>query len=158
MKMNMERTSDIYDERGVEVDSLALDLHNFGGREFFHGPAHTVRVFEDNGLIKEIMRRPGEGQVLVVDGHGSIACTLLGGNMAKILSENGWAGVVINGAVRDRDELEMLDFGVLALASNPKRSLKTGAGQEGAPLNMGGTVIRPGAVIYADSDGVLVEI
>ncbi|MGP6174197.1 ribonuclease E activity regulator RraA [Corynebacterium sp. A21] len=151
------RTSDIYDDRGEEVNSIALNFQNFGGKEFFQGPARTVSVFQDNGLLKDIMRRPGDGAVLVVDGFGSLACTLLGGNMAKIFLENGWAGVVINGAIRDRDELADIPFGVLALGSNPKRSRKAGVGQEGLVLSVGGASIRPGVMIYADSDGVLVE-
>lgn len=151
------RSSDIYDERGSELDAIALNFQNVGGLEFFSGPAKTASVFQDNGLLKEIMRRPGDGAVLVVDGFGSLACTLLGGNMAKIFLDNGWAGVVINGAVRDRNELAEIPFGVLALGSSPKRSRKTGAGQEGTVLNVGGVSIRPGAMVYADSDGVLVE-
>lgn len=155
--MAVFRTSDVYDEQGEALESLALNFHSFGGVDCFQGPAYTVDVYQDNGLLKEVMRRPGEGSVLVVDGHGSLGCTLLGGNMAATLLENNWAGVVINGAIRDRDELSQLPFGVLALGSNPKRSLKEGAGRENVELHMGGALTRPGAMIYADFDGVLVE-
>lgn len=154
----MERTSDVYDERGDELNSLALNFINFGGVEFFSGPAYTVDLFEDNGLLKNIMRRPGHGAVLVVQGHGSMACTLLGGNMARILADNGWSGVIVNGAIRDRDELSGVPLGCLAIGSNPKRSAKDGAGRENVVVNMGGVDIRPGALVYADSDGVLVQV
>lgn len=156
--VNAQRTSDIYDERGDEVNSLALNFFNFGGVEFFSGPAYTVDLFEDNGLLKTIMHKPGNGAVLVVQGHGSMTCTLLGGNMGKILADNGWAGVIINGAIRDRDELAELPLGCLAIGSNPKRSLKDGAGRENVVVAMGGVDIHPGALVYADSDGVLVEV
>lgn len=155
---NLQRTSDFYDVHGDAFNSLAIDFHNFGGIEFFSGSAYTVDLFEDNGLLKTIMQQKGEGRVLVVNGHGSLACTLLGGNMAKTLLDNGWSGTVINGAIRDRDEIAALPFGCLAIGSNPKRSLKDGAGREDITINMGGVDIHPGAMIYADSDGVLVEV
>lgn len=150
-------TSDKYDELGEKTDSLPFAFENLGKVEHFFGPAETVKVDEDNILLKELMKQPGEGRVLVVDGGGKITCALLGGNMAKAFMDSGWAGVVIVGAVRDRAEIAELEIGVLALGSNPKRSKKERTGEVGVRLDFSGVSVVPGAMVYADSDGVLVE-
>src|SRR4051812_191976 len=96
----------------------------YGGRPAFAGPIATLKVFEDNALVRDALERPGDGRVLVVDGGGSLRCALLGGNLAVLAAENGWAGVVINGAVRDVDEIDAQPIGVRALAAMPRRSHK----------------------------------
>lgn len=86
------------------VRVLAPVFHSFGARAAFAGPAATLKVFEDNGLVRAMLEQPGEGRVLVVDGGGSLRCALVGGNLAKLAEDNGWEGVLVNGCVRDTRE------------------------------------------------------
>ncbi|MFE2656308.1 ribonuclease E activity regulator RraA [Brevibacterium sp. NPDC059310] len=150
-------TADLWDERGPELYSIALNFTDFGDKVAFSGPARTVRCFEDNALVKTVLSQPGDGAVLVIDGGGSIATALMGDMIAGLAIDNGWAGVVINGAVRDREVLSTLDIGIKALASNPRKSGKTGAGDHDVTVEFGGATIRPGAMVFADADGVVVD-
>ncbi|MCM1014012.1 MULTISPECIES: ribonuclease E activity regulator RraA [unclassified Brevibacterium] len=150
-------TADLWDERGPELYSIALDFTDFGDKVAFSGPARTVRCFEDNALVKTVLSQPGDGAVLVIDGGGSIATALMGDMIAGLAIDNGWAGVVINGAVRDREVLSTLDIGIKALASNPRKSGKTGEGDHDVTVEFGGATIRPGAMVFADADGVVVD-
>jgi regulator of ribonuclease activity A len=150
-------TADLYDELGETLQSLPLQLLQLGGRAQFEGPIRTVRCFEDNALLKQTVSQPGDGAVLVVDGGGSLERALMGDMIALIAVENRWAGVVINGAVRDRVALAGIDLGVKALGSNPRKSTKTGAGDADVVLAFGGVTFRPGAMLYSDADGILVE-
>jgi regulator of ribonuclease activity A len=153
----MEPTADLYDTYGEELQSLSVQMASFGARARFTGPARTVRCFEDNALLKAIVSTPGAGAVLVVDGGGSLDRALMGDMIAQIASDNGWAGVVINGAVRDRVAISTLDIGIKALGTNPRKSTKTGAGEADVTVTIGGVVFRPGAIVYSDEDGILVE-
>ena len=121
-------TADLWDERGDELYSIALNFGDFGAKTSFSGPARTIRCFQDNGLVKQTLNQPGDGAVLVIDGDGSIATALMGDMIAEAGVRNGWNGVVINGAVRDREALAEMEFGIKALASNPRKSAKDGAG------------------------------
>ncbi|WP_067177681.1 ribonuclease E activity regulator RraA [Microtetraspora niveoalba] len=149
-------TADLYDERGAELDSCDLQLRQYGGRRAFHGTIATVRCHEDNALLKAVVSEPGEGRVLVVDGGGSLHAALMGDMIAGIAVARGWAGVVINGAVRDVAALRELDLGVKALGSNPRKSAKNGTGDRDVPVTFGGVVFRPGAELFSDDDGILV--
>jgi regulator of ribonuclease activity A len=129
----------------------------YGGRTVFSGPIATLKVFEDNTLVRDAVGRPGEGRVLVVDGGGSLRCALLGGNLAVLAADNGWAGIVINGAVRDVDEIDAQPLGVRALGAFPRRSEKgMHSGQVGLPVIFAGVVFREGEWLCADRDGILV--
>jgi regulator of ribonuclease activity A len=129
----------------------------YGGRTSFDGPIATLKVFEDNSLVRDAVEQPGAGRVLVVDGGGSLRCALFGGNLAVLTAQNGWAGVVINGAVRDVGELDAQPIGVRALAAMPRRSQRgMHSGQIGLPVIFGGVVFREGEWLCADRDGVLV--
>jgi regulator of ribonuclease activity A len=150
-------TADLWDERGDTLQSLALPLIDVGGHPRFSGPVRTVRCFEDNALMKSVLSTPGGGAVLVVDGGGSIGTALMGDMIASIAIDNGWSRVVVHGAVRDRVVLSSLPLGIRALASNPRKSAKTGAGEADVPVEFGGVVFRPGAMLYADEDGVVVD-
>ena len=130
-------------------------LRSFGGHEAFHGPVHTIVTFEDNSRVREAVSAPGEGRVLVVDGGGSLRRALLGGDLAKTAARNDWAGVVVNGAVRDAAELEVEPLGVLALALIPMKTEKRGRGVIGEPALLPGALARPGDHLYADRDGVM---
>lgn len=154
---DMFYTSDIYDRYEESVVSLDTQLQSLGRHRQFHGRIRTVQCLHDNGLVKAIAQEPGEGQVLVVDGGGSLRSALMGGNIAADFAANGWAGVIIHGAVRDRHEIEALALGVKALGSNPRKSAKDGVGVRDIPVTIGNVEFTPGAVVYADEDGVIVD-
>jgi regulator of ribonuclease activity A len=123
----------------------------------FSGRAVTVKCFEDNSLVKELVQTPGEGRVIVVDGGESRRRALLGDQLAAKAVENGWSGLVIAGVVRDVEILETLPLGVKALGSCPQKTDKRGEGQQDIPVEIGGCVVEPGSYVYADRNGVLVS-
>ena len=150
------RTADLVDEHGEALQSCDLQLRQFGGCRRFHGTIRTVACFQDNALVKKILSQPGDGAVLVVDGQGSLHTALVGDLIAGLAQANGWAGLVLNGAIRDVEALAALDIGIKALGSNPRKSAKLGAGQVDVPVAFGGVTFRPGAHLYSDEDGVVV--
>lgn len=144
--------SDTYPDAPV----FAPVLRSYGGRPHFHGPAVTVRIQDDNPLVRAALEEPGAGRVLVVDNGGSLNCAVLGGMLARIGAGNGWAGVIVNGCVRDVAELAALPLGILALAAHPRRSGKRGLGERDVPVTFAGVTVSPGDLLHADEDGVLV--
>lgn len=150
-------TADLYDERGDELDSLSLQLLDLGGRVAFDGLVRTVRCHRDNALVKRVLATPGDGAVLVVDGGGSLESALVGDLIAGSAVQNGWAGIIVHGVIRDREALASLPLGVKALGSNPRKSAKDGVGEVDVPVTIGGVVFAPGRHVWADADGVLVE-
>jgi regulator of ribonuclease activity A len=150
-------TADLYDERGDALDSLSLQLHDLGGHVAFDGPIRTVRCHRDNALVKAVLATPGDGAVLVVDGGGSLESALVGDLIAASAVSQGWAGIIVHGAIRDREAIGMLPLGVKALGSNPRKSAKDGVGEVDVLVEIAGVVFRPGAHVWADADGVLVE-
>ena len=150
-------TADLYDERGEELQSVSLQFQDLGAVTAFSGPIRTVACFRDNALLKQILSTPGEGAVLVVDGGGSLESALVGDLIATLGVDNGWAGLIIHGAIRDRVVVGTLPIGVKALGSNPRKSGKTGEGEADVPVSFGGATFRPGAMVWCDEDGILVE-
>lgn len=150
-------TADIADIHDTEVRSCDIQFCNFGGKTEFCGEIHTISCFQDNGLVKKTLNSPGEGKVLVVDGHASMHTALMGDMIAEAGVENGWAGVIINGPIRDSAEVAKMNFGCKALGSNPRKSAKDGIGKENVVLRLGGIDFVPGEFVYADSDGVVVS-
>jgi regulator of ribonuclease activity A len=150
---------DAYQERLSNGTLLVLPpvFQHFGKRTRFSGPAATLKVFEDNALVRTALESPGHGSVLVVDGGGSLRCALVGGNLGKLAEKNGWAGVIVYGCVRDVDELDACDIGLRALAVHPRLSVRKGLGDTGLAVSIDGVMVRPGDWIYADRDGVLVS-
>ena len=148
-------TSDLFDAHPGAA-SCETQFRQFGGRRSFSGPVATVRCLEDNVLLRAAVSDPGEGRVLVVDGGGSFRCALLGDNIAEIAVANGWSGLIVNGCVRDVVALAELPIGLKALGTNPRPSGKAGAGETGVPVTFGGVEFSPGALLYADDDGVIV--
>lgn len=153
-----DATADVWDEHGDGLMSCDLQLRSFGGRSTFEGPVRTVRCRDDNQLVKNVLATPGEGAVLVVDGDGSLHAALVGDQVAARAATNGWAGLIINGAVRDAEALGGVDIGLKALGTNPRRSSKSGEGSVDVAVTFGGAVFAPGARLWADLDGVVVEI
>ncbi|MGV0714857.1 ribonuclease E activity regulator RraA [Mycolicibacterium sp. XJ662] len=156
MSIDPRPTADLVDEIGPDVRSCDLQLRQFGGRAQFAGPITTVKCFQDNALLKSVLSQPGDGGVLVIDGDGSVHAALVGDVIAGLGVANGWAGLIINGAVRDAAMLRTLDIGVKALGTNPRKSTKTGAGHRDIPVGFGGVVFTPGDVAYSDDDGIVV--
>ena len=150
-------TADVCDALGDAVFVIPLAFADYGGRRDFAGPAVTIRALDNNSKLKNLVATPGEGRVIVVDGGGSMRSALLGGNLAADASKNGWAGIIINGCVRDLHEIRREDIGIKALGSCPRKSVKAGCGDMDIDLAIGGIVIRPGYWIIADSDGVVVS-
>ncbi|MGC3986487.1 MAG: ribonuclease E activity regulator RraA [Pseudorhodoferax sp.] len=150
-------TADLYDDRGDELDSVSLQFQDIGGHTAFHGPIRTVRCFRDNALVKATLATPGDGAVLVVDGGGTLASALVGDLIAASAVHNGWAGLIVNGAIRDREAIGDLPLGVKALGSNPRKSAKDGAGEVDVVVEIAGVVFVPGKRVWADADGILVE-
>lgn len=150
-------TADLVDEIGPDVRSCDLQLQQYGGRAQFAGPISTVRCFQDNALLKSVLSEPGNGGVLVIDGDGSLHTALVGDVIAELARGNGWAGLIINGAVRDSATLRTLDIGIKALGTNPRKSTQTGSGEKNVPVEIGGITFNPGEIVYSDSDGVVVR-
>jgi regulator of ribonuclease activity A len=149
-------TADLIDRHGDALQSCDLQFRQFGGRSRFSGRIRTVRCHQDNVLIRQVLSEPGEGQVLVVDGGGSLHTSLVGDVIAGLARGNGWVGLVVNGAVRDVVALGELDIGIKALGSNPRKSAKEGTGQVDVAVSFGGVRFEPGAHLYSDEDGIVV--
>lgn len=132
-------------------------FRHFGARRHFAGPVTTVKCFEDNSMVKAAVESPGHGRVLVVDGAGSLRRALLGGNLGAAAARNGWAGVVIDGCVRDVAELAVCEVGICALAPMPLPTERRGEGQREIPVQVQGVWVRPGDWLCADEDGVVVS-
>ena len=122
----------------------------------FAGTISTVRCFQDNALLKSVLSEPGDGRVLVIDGDASVHTALVGDLIAELGRSNGWAGLIINGAVRDASTLRTLDIGIKALGTNPRKSTKTGAGERDVAVTFGGVTFVPGEIAYSDDDGIVV--
>lgn len=152
----MKPTCDLYDEFLDAVRVLPPGLQHFGGKGAFHGPAETVKCFEDNARIKELANSPGQGRVMVVDAGGSLRAAVLGDVIGAEAVSSGWSGVVIWGAVRDREALATLDMGVMALGTTPRKSVRRGEGQTGLAIWLDRVTVESGDYIVADADGVLV--
>jgi regulator of ribonuclease activity A len=149
-------TTDLCDQYAKQLQVCADLFQSYGKRKAFHGPICTVKVWEDNVLLKKALETIPAGSVLVVDGGGSKNCALMGDNLANIAVERGLAGIIVNGCVRDIAALGALDVGVLALAKNPLRSGKEGKGESNIPVTFGGVNWTPGHYAYVDEDGVVV--
>ena len=149
-------TADLVDEIGPDVRSCDLQFGQYGGRAMFAGPISTVRCFQDNALLKSVLSEAGNGRVLVIDGDASLHTALVGDLIAELGRSNGWAGLIVHGAVRDASTLRTLDIGIKALGTNPRKSTKTGEGQRDVPVEFGGVTFVPGAIAYSDDDGIVV--
>jgi regulator of ribonuclease activity A len=148
-------TADLYDTHGEKLRVLAPIFRDFGGLQTFAGPVVTLKVFEDNSLVRAALEEPGQGRVLVVDGGGSLRCALVGDNLAALGHKNGWAGIVVYGCIRDAAPIGGIAIGVKAIATNPRKSVKKGEGERDVTLRFAEVVISPGDYLYADVDGVV---
>ena len=150
-------TADLYDKYGAKVRVATPLFRDYGGKKRFYGPVTTLKVFEDNSLVREALEQDGNGHVLVVDGGGSLRCALVGDNLAQLGKDNNWEGIIIFGCIRDSAVIAIIDIGVKALATNPTKSVKKGAGERDVSVEFAGVVINPNDFLYADEDGFLVS-
>lgn|SRR5487761_334681 len=150
-------TSDLYDAFVKQCSSCETQFKQYGGRRQFFGRIRTVKCLDDNALIRRVLEKPSDREVLVVDGGAYLGSALMGDMIAAIGATNGWSGAVILGAIRDVCALAKMDFGVKALGSNPKKSGKTGAGTTDEAVSFGGGIFTPGRWLYSDDDGIIVS-
>lgn len=149
-------TADLYDAHENSFQVADPIFRDYGGRLAFCGAACTLRVYEDNSLVRQALELPGEGRVLIVDGGGSLRCALVGDQLAQLAMDNGWAGIVVNGCIRDSQAIAAMSLGVKALATNPRKSVKRGQGEADIPISLAGVIVSPGNYVYCDADGMLV--
>lgn len=150
-------TTDLYDANEGRVAVVEPMFRAYGGRARFAGQVVTLKVYEDNTRVREVLAEPGQGKILVVDGGGSKRCALLGDQIAELAVKNGWEGVVIYGCIRDSVAINALDLGVRALDTNPKKTVKRNEGQRDLVLAFGAVEFVPGHWLYVDEDGLLLS-
>lgn len=149
------KTTDLCDAFEAELQVAAPIFRDFGGASEFHGPVSTLLVADDNALVRKALEEPGQGRVLVVDNGGSLRCAMVGDLLAALAAQNGWAGIVVNGCVRDSADLAGIAVGIKAIAAVPRRSAKQGQGRRDVAVRFAGAIFTPGAYLYADADGVV---
>jgi regulator of ribonuclease activity A len=147
--------SDAKNEKNIRI--LPDVYQSYGAKVAFHGQAHTLRCPQDNSRVREAVAQPGAGRVLVIDGGGVLQRALVGGNLAMQAATNGWAGMVVYGAVRDRSELASAPLGIKALALCPLRTDKRGLGEANVAVTVSGVIVQPGDWVYADADGIVIS-
>lgn len=150
-------TADIYDLYHASLEVCELQFRSFGLRRSFFGPCSTLATFEDHVPVRTALQEPGRGRVLVVDGKGSLRVALLGDHLAENAVNNGWAGLVINGAIRDSAGVDRLAIGVKALGTTARRGWTRGSLERDGPLLLGAAKFSPGDWVYADPDCVIVS-
>ncbi len=150
-------TADLYDKYEEDLQIAKPMFNDYGGNKQFSGPALTLKVFEDNSLVRAALEGPGEGKVLVVEGGASLRCALLGDMLAELGVENGWVGVIVHGCIRDSVEIAKMNIGVKALNTNPRKSVKKGVGDRDVAVTFADVTINSGDYIYADEDGFVVS-
>ncbi len=156
MTLIFRPTADLVDDIGPDVRSCDTQFRQFGGRTEFAGSITTVRCFQDNAMLKSVLSTPGDGGVLVIDGDGSLHTALVGDLIADLGRSNGWAGLIVHGAVRDSAVLRGMELGIKALGTNPRKSTKTGAGERDVTVSFGGVEFVPGDIAYSDDDGIVI--
>ena len=139
------------------VRVVAPMFQRYGARTSFSGQIVTLKLFEDNSLVREAFAEAGNGKVLVIDGGGSTRCALVGDQLAILAHKNGWEGAVVFGCIRDSGDINQIDIGVRALNTHPLKSIKKGVGDRNIDVTFGGVTFKPGEWIYADEDGVIVS-
>ena len=149
-------TADLMD-LDEQLQSCEAQLKNYGALVRFHGRMRTVRCHHDNALVRQILSVEGAGAVLVVDGGASLHSALVGDLMAAMAAKNHWAGVIVNGAIRDSAVLAGIPLGIKALGTNPRKSAKTGQGELDVPVEFGTACFRPGEYLYSDEDGIVLS-
>lgn len=150
------KTTDLCDAFPDEVRAAEPIFRSFGGRPAFEGKIATLKVHEDNALVRTALSQAGGGRVLVIDGGGSMRRALVGDQLAALAARNGWSGIVVHGCIRDAAEIAAVSIGVLALGTHPRKSDKRAHGVAGEPVTFAGVTFAPGEHAWADADGLVV--
>jgi regulator of ribonuclease activity A len=154
------KTPDLCDQYeadlGKTVRVVAPMFQRYGGRTAFAGQIVTLKLFEDNSLVREAFAGDGKSKVLVIDGGGSLRCALVGDQLAILANRNGWEGAVVYGCIRDSGDINGIDIGIRAVNTHPQKTLKKGVGERDVAVTFGGVTFNPGEYLYADEDGILV--
>ncbi|PHX04807.1 ribonuclease E activity regulator RraA [Vibrio splendidus] len=154
MEYNTSALCDIYLD---QVDVVEPMFSNFGGRASFAGQITTLKCFEDNALIRSVLEQDGLGRVLLIDGGGSLRKALIDAEIALLVEDNEWEGIVVYGCVREVDELEDMNIGIQALASIPVGASQAGVGELDVPVNFGSVTFLPEDYLYADNTGIILS-
>ena len=150
------RTADLCDQYSDELDVCEPLFRDYGGRRAFGGPIATIKCFEDNSRVRELVAEPGDGRVLVIDAGGSLRRAVLGDQLAQKAVDSGWSGVIIYGCLRDSAAIARMPLGVKAIGTCPLKTDRRNEGQRDAPVRFAGATFRPGEFVYADEDGIVV--
>jgi regulator of ribonuclease activity A len=148
---------DLADDHRDVVKAVDPIFKDYAGLKSFHGPITTLRCFEDNLLLRQVLSTPGTGRVMVVDGGGSIRRALVGDKLAALMLHHDWAGVIVNGAVRDVENLRDMPVAIRALNVCPMKPQQTGSGDTDVDVTFAGVTFKPGAWLYADENGIIVS-
>ncbi len=156
------KTPDLIDHNETRIQDgsvrvVAPMFQRYGGRPAFTGQIVTLKLFEDNSLVREALAENGQRKVLVIDGGGSLRCALVGDQLAILAHKNAWEGIVVYGCIRDSQDIELIDIGVRALNTHPLKSVKKGVGDRDLAVSFAGVTFRPGEWIYVDGDGIVVS-
>lgn len=150
-------TTDLCDANEDKVRVVEPMFGSFGGRDAFHGRIATLKLFEDNTLVRKALESPGNGRVLVIDGGGSLRRALVGDQLAAMAVKNSWAGIIVYGCIRDSRAIGEMDIGLFAIDTHPMKTRKLNTGEAEIPVTFGGVTFNPGEWLYADEDGVVVS-
>jgi regulator of ribonuclease activity A len=150
------KTADLCDQFIDELEVCEPLFGDYGGELRFNGQIATIKCFEDNSLVREIVGEAGNGRVLVIDAGGSLRRAVVGDILGQKAADNGWSGIIVYGCIRDSAALCTLPIGVKALAAHPVKTDKRGEGQRDLAVRFGGVTFRPGDWLYADEDGIVV--
>jgi regulator of ribonuclease activity A len=151
------KTADLCDDFSDNLQIVTPMFQSYGGNNRFSGKIQTVKIFEDNVFVREMLSEKVSGDVLVVDGGGSLRCALLGDMLAEMGYKNGWSGVVVYGCIRDCVDINGMPIGVRAIQTNPLKSIKKGWGDKNIAVTFAGATFNPGEYLYADEDGIILS-
>jgi len=157
MSINNFQTADLWDEYSNELSCATPIFKSFGKKTSFWGEITTLKLFEDNSLVRKQLETKGDGKVLVVDGGGSLRCALVGDRLAQLAIDNNWRGVIVYGCIRDSRIIDTMNIGIRAINTNPVKSIKRNTGELDIEVKFAGIQFVPGAYIYVDEDGILVS-
>lgn len=150
-------TSELCDFYSDQIDVVEPIFSSFGGKTNFYGKVTTIKCFESNGLIAEVLEEDGQGRVLLIDGGGAVRRALIDAELAQLATDNGWEGIIVNGAVRQLDILEGLDIGIQAIAPIPVGASNDTIGEVDTAVNFGGVSFLPEDYVYADLTGIILS-
>jgi regulator of ribonuclease activity A len=157
LNMNMFTTADLWDENEALLSCVDPIFNHFGNKKVFSGKISTIKLFEDNSLVRTQLELDGNGKVLVIDGGGSLRCALVGDQLALLAIQNNWEGILVNGCLRDSQIINSMNIGIKALNTCPVKSIKRNQGELNVPVQFGGITFISDEYIYADADGILVS-